>query len=81
MKHSVLLLCILVLAACGKATSADSVDLLVAHPDHLHEVEKQCARQDPQVSAAECEAASEARHRLFYGNGPQYTPPKSSPKF
>lgn len=53
----------------------------MAHPDHLHEVERQCANHDAQVLAAECEAASEARHRLFYGNGPQYTPPKTQPKF
>lgn len=81
MRHTVLLVCVLMLAACGRATPTDSVDSLVAHRDHLHAVEKQCARQDPQVSAAECEAASEAMHRLFYGSGPRYTPSKTPPKF
>lgn len=82
MKIVVLLFVAMALAACSKAVPTDTVESLVAHPDHLHAVEKQCARQDdPQVSAAECEAASEARRRLFIGNGPQYTPPKSPPKF
>ena len=81
MKNILLLLIALALTGCGKVAPADTVDSLVAHPDHLHAVEEQCARQDPQVSAAECEAVSEARRRLFMGNGPQYTPPKSAPKF
>lgn len=77
---SVVMACML-LVACGKAAPADTVESLVAHPDHLREVEKQCADDYAKMGAAECNAASEARHRLFMGNGPQYTPPKESPKF
>jgi len=80
-RNMLLLLFALALTACGKAAPTDTVDSLVAHPDRLHEVERQCANHDAQVPAAECEAASEARHRLFYGKGPQYTPPKNPPKF
>lgn len=81
MRNILLLLFVLTLTACGKASPTDTADALVAHPDHLHKVEKRCAEQDPQTSAAECEAASEARRRLFIGNGPQYTPSKTPPKF
>ena len=81
MKSTLLLLSVLMLTACSKAAPTDTVDSLVAHPDHLHDVEKRCADQDPHVSAAECEAVSEARRRLFMGNGPQYTPSKTPPKF
>lgn len=76
----VVMACVL-LVACGKAAPADTVESLVAHPDHLREVEKQCADDYAKMGAAECNAASEARHRLFMGNGAQYTPPKEPPKF
>lgn len=76
----VVMACML-LVACGNAPPADTVESLVAHPDHLREVEKQCADDYAKMGAAECNAASEARHRLFMGNGPQYTPPKEPPKF
>lgn len=80
MKKSILMACML-LVACGKAAPADTVESLVAHPDHLREVERQCADDYAKMGAAECNVASEARHRLFMGNGPQYTPPKEPPKF
>lgn len=81
MKIFISLFFALALAACSKAAPTDTVDSLVAHPDHLHEIERQCANNDAKVSAAECELASEARRKLFMGNGPQYTPPRTPPKF
>ena len=69
------------LAACSRAAPTDTVDSLVAHPDRLREVEQQCANDYAKLGAAECNVASEARHRLFMGNGPQYTPSKKVPKF
>lgn len=71
----------LVLSACGKSAPTDTVESLVAHPDRLREVEQQCAKSDAKMLAAECNAASQARHRLFMGNGPQYTQPQHAPKF
>lgn len=68
------------LAACGNADPPDTVSFLMKHPDRLHAVEQQCAK-NPKTDTAECNAASEARRRLFMGNGPQYTPPKKAPKF
>lgn len=71
----------LMLVACGKAAPTDTVDSLVAHPDRLREVEKQCADAYTNMSAAECNAAGQARWRLFIGKGPQHTPPKEASKF
>lgn len=72
----------LFLAGCKAATPSDSVSSLVSHPDRLREVERQCSDDYAKMGAAECNAASEARHRLFMGNGKSaYTPPKKSPKF
>ena len=72
---------VLALAACSQAAPTDTVDALVAHPDRLRKVEQQCASDFAKTGAAECHAASEARHRLFMGKGPQYTPPKAPPSF
>ena len=70
------------LAGCGPSQPKDTVESLVAHPDRLREVEQQCNDDYAKMGAAECNAASEARHRLFIGNGkPKYTPPKVPPKF
>lgn len=80
-KIMLFLLAAVILTACSKASPTDTVESLAAHPDRLHEVEQQCANSDVKIPAAECNAASEARHRLFIGNGAQYTPPKAAPKF
>ena len=70
------------LAGCKAASPSDSVSSLVSHPDRLREVERQCSDDYAKMGAAECNAASEARHRLFMGNGnPAYTPPRKSPTF
>jgi hypothetical protein len=70
------------LAGCKPASPSDSVSSLVSHPDRLRKVERQCSDGYAKMSVAECNAASEARHRLFMGNGkPTYTPAKKPPKF
>lgn len=81
MNKTMLFMLALLLSACGKSGATDTVESLVAHPDYLREVEQQCSNGDARTPAAECDAASEARHRLFIGNGPQYTPTKDAPKF
>lgn len=72
---------LLILTSCGRTSAPDTVQSLVAHPDRLREVERQCSDNYAKIGAAECNVASEARHRFFMGNGPKYTPPKDPPKF
>ncbi|KRE89456.1 hypothetical protein ASG87_03740 [Frateuria sp. Soil773] len=82
MKQMTMLIGLALLSGCSPSQSSDSVDFLVAHPDRLREVERQCDSDHAKMGAAECNAASEARHRLFMGNGkPVYTPSKEPPKF
>lgn len=70
------------LTGCNVASPSDSVSSLVSHPDRLREMERQCSDNYAKMGAQECNAASEARHRLFMGNGkPAYTPPKKRPTF
>ncbi len=72
---------VVILAACSKSTSIETAEWLMVHPDRLREVERQCVNGTVKMPQAECNAASEARHRLFMGNGPKYTPPRNAPKF
>ncbi|MEW6344206.1 MAG: EexN family lipoprotein [Paraburkholderia sp.] len=81
MNKSALVLTASLLAACNRTTPMDAVAYLIAHPDRLREIEQQCANNYAQVGAAECNVASQARHRLFIGNGPQYAPSKEPPNF
>lgn len=81
MNKILLLLVAMILAACGRSEPVDTAQSLMSNPSHLRDVEQLCANNDAKVSASVCRAASEARHRLFLGNGPQYTPPKDPPKF
>lgn len=69
------------LAACSKSEPTDPVESLLADRERLHKVEQQCADNGARISRAECNAAAEAQHRLFIGDGPKYTPPKDAPKF
>ena len=81
MNKSTLLLATWLLAACSNAAPTDTAEFLMAHPDQLREIDKACRDDYAKTGAAECDAAAEARRRLFIGKGPQYTPPKESPKF
>lgn len=81
MKAVMLFLLATTLAACGKSEPTDTVGSLVAHPSRLREVEKACSDDYAKMGVVECNAASEARHRLFVGNGPKYSRPKEVPKF
>lgn len=81
MKIILLSALIAMLAACGQSAPSDTVASLIAHRDRLHKIERECANNDPSATAKQCEIASEARRQIFMGNGPKYTPPKTSPKF
>lgn len=72
--------CTLVLAACGKPEPAESVESLMANPDHLKEVRAQCKADHDKVGDALCNRAAEATRRHFMGSGTPYTPtPPAAP--
>ena len=70
----------LLMAACGKPASIESVESLVANPERLKELRAQCKADHVKVGDAQCNAVAEATRRRFFGSGgPPYTPPASSP--
>ena len=81
MKKMLLVIGVVMVAGCGPSHPKDSVKSLVAHPARLREVERQCSDNYAKMGTVECDAASEARHRLFMGNGPRYAPSKEQPTF
>jgi len=70
----------LLMAACGKPASVESVESLMANPERLKELRTQCKADHAKVGDAQCNAVAEATRRRFFGSGgPTYTPPASSP--
>jgi hypothetical protein len=75
MKTDYLIVLTLILAACGKLQSPDTVDSLVADPTRLKEVMRQCRENHAKIGESECYAATEAFRRNFMGNdNTQYKP-------
>ena len=77
--------CALLLAACSKPVSTESVESLMANPDRLKDVRAQCKADHAKVGDALCNMAAEATRRRFMGSGTPYTPappatPHSAPK-
>lgn len=77
--------CTLLLAACKKPSPTESVESLIANPEHLKEVRAQCKADHAKVGDALCNIAADATRRRFMGGGTPYTPappatPPSAPK-
>lgn len=68
----------LVLAGCQPTTPVDTVESLVADPQRLEEVQRQCKLDHAKVGQAACSAASEAYRRRFMGDGKAKDTPKAS---
>ena len=65
----------LILGACAKSVSTDTVESLVANPTRLDDVMRHCHENREKIGDASCSAASEAFRRRFIGDGKaQYTP-------
>jgi conjugative transfer region protein TrbK len=63
------------IAACGKVPASDTVESLVADPERLKEIMRQCREAHAKMGDAECSAASEAFRRRFMGDAKgKYTP-------
>lgn len=77
--------CTLLLAACSKPASTESVESLMANPERLKDVRAQCKTDHAKAGDALCTMAAEATRRRFMGSGTPYTPappatPRSAPK-
>ena len=77
--------CTVLLAACSKPAPTESVESLIANPEHLKEVRAQCKADHAKVGDALCNMAAEATRRRFMGSGTSYSPaplaiPPSAPK-
>ena len=82
MNKIVLLMLVAALTACGKSAPTETVESLMANPDHLKELREQCKLNRAKLGDELCNRVAEATNRRFFGDGKvPYTPPKESPKF
>ena len=82
MKPIMLVMLVMLLAACGKSEPLETVDSLVANPEHLKELRQQCKTDRARLGDDLCNHVAEATNRRFMGDGKApYTPPKDAPKF
>ncbi|MFL6959470.1 EexN family lipoprotein [Nocardiopsis yanglingensis] len=82
MKPIMLILLIALLTACEKSEPTETVDSLVANPEHLKELRQQCRTDRATLGDELCNRVAEATNRRFLGDGKTpYTPPKDTPKF
>lgn len=82
MRPIMLMMFVALLAACGKSEPAETVDSLLANPEHLKELHQQCKTDRASLGDELCNRVAEATNRQFLGNGKvPYTPPKDAPKF
>lgn len=58
----------LILIGCQPATPTDTVESLVADPERLKEVQRQCRLDRAKMDDEACSAASEAFRRRFMGD-------------
>jgi hypothetical protein len=74
MKQLVVVVLALLMAACNKPVSIESVESLVAHPERLKDLRAQCKADHAKVGDAQCNAVAEATRQRFMGSGTPYTP-------
>ena len=59
------------LAACGPTQPSETVDVLVAHPERLKEVQRLCKEDRAKAGEELCRRAAEAANRRFFGDRPE----------
>ena len=83
MKYLSILITALLVVACDKSPSIETVESLVANPERLRELRAQCKADHAKVGDAQCNAVAEATRQRFMGGGtahiPAALPPASSP--
>ncbi|MDZ4240182.1 MAG: EexN family lipoprotein [Hydrogenophaga sp.] len=82
MKTIPMLMIAVLLTACGKPNPTETVESLVANPERLKELRKQCKADRAKLGDVLCNAVAEATRKRFMGDGKvPYTPQKEPPKF
>lgn len=82
MKRPSILLFAVILTACSEPAPTDTVESLIADPERLQELRKQCQTDYAKLGEALCNAVAEATRRRFMGDGKvPYTPPEEKPVF
>lgn len=69
--NKVLLIMVITLTACGQSRPSETVDFLVAHPDRIKELQRQCKEDRAKVGDEHCMRAAEAANRRFFGDRPE----------
>ena len=68
MNRVMLLMLTAALTACGPSQPSETVDYLVAHPDRIKELQRQCKEDRAKVGDELCVRAAEADNRRFFGD-------------
>ena len=71
MNRVMLLMLTAALTACGPSQPSETVDYLVAHPDRIKELQRQCKEDRAKVGDEHCMRAAEAANRRFFGDRPE----------
>ncbi|EPM0010100.1 EexN family lipoprotein [Pseudomonas aeruginosa] len=59
------------LTACDPSQPSETVDFLVAHPERIKEIQRQCKEERAKVGEERCRHAAEAANRRFFGDRPE----------
>ena len=59
------------LTACGPSQPSETVDALVAKPERIKEIQRQCKEDRTKVGDELCRRAAEAANRRFFGDRPE----------
>ncbi len=74
MMMMLLLMIAATLTACGLSQPSETVDFLVAHPERIKEIQRQCKEDRAKVGEELCRRAAEAANRRFFGDRPEQKP-------
>ncbi|HCF3279246.1 EexN family lipoprotein [Pseudomonas aeruginosa] len=70
-KVTLLMMMVATLTACGPSQPSETVDTLVANPERIKEIQRQCKEDHAKVGDELCVRAAEAAKRRFFGDRPE----------
>lgn len=70
-KVTLLMMMVATLTACGPSQPSETVDTLVANPERIKEIQRQCKEDRAKVGDELCVRAAEAAKRRFFGDRPE----------